>query len=153
MTNILKTLQVKIKKLQHAGDLPLPSYATLHSAGMDLLAAVGKPVMIEPMKRLLVPTGIAIALTEGYEAQVRSRSGLAYKHGISVINSPGTIDADYRGEIFVPLINLSENKYIIERGMRIAQMIVGQFSTVSWNMVDDLDATVRNTNGFGSTGI
>jgi dUTP pyrophosphatase len=153
MTSALKTLLIQIKKLSHASDLPLPSYATLHSAGMDLLAAIEESVVIAPMKRFLVPTGIAIALPEGYEAQVRSRSGLAYKHGISVINSPGTIDSDYRGEIFVPLINLSDEKYMIERGMRIAQMIISQFTTVSWNITDNLDVTIRNNAGFGSTGV
>jgi len=104
------------------------------------------------MERYLCPTGIAIALPEGFEAQIRSRSGLAYKNGIIVINAPGTIDSDYRGEVFVPLINLSNKDFIIERGMRIAQMVVSQFSQVNWNIVEDLDSTARGSGGFGSTG-
>lgn len=150
MTN---TIKVKIKKLSHSSDLPLPSYATLHSAGMDLLACINENKYLKPMERFLCPTGIAIALPVEYEAQIRSRSGLAYKHGIIVVNSPGTIDADYRGEVFVPLINLSSSDFLIERGMRIAQMIVGQFSVVNWNIVEELEETDRSTGGFGSTGI
>ena len=149
----MTSLHIKILQLEHAKELPLPAYATIHSAGMDLLAAVDTDIVIKPMKRFLCPTGIAIALLEGYEAQVRPRSGLAYKNGITVINAPGTIDADYRGEIFVPLINLGEEEFKIERGMRIAQMIIGKFSTVAWNLVDELNTTARNAAGFGSTGI
>lgn len=147
------SLQVKIKKFPHAEGLPLPSYATLHSAGMDLLAAIPEKKFLKPMERFLVPTGIAIALPMGYEAQIRSRSGLAAKNGVTVLNSPGTIDPDYRGEVFVPLINLSDQDFTIERGMRVAQMIVAQFSTVNWNLFDELDETERNAGGFGSTGV
>lgn len=147
------SIQVEVKKLPHANDLPLPSYATLHSAGMDLLSAISEKKILKPMERFLCPTGISIALPVGYEAQIRSRSGLAYKNGIVVVNSPGTIDADYRGEVFVPLINLSSEDFIIERGMRIAQMIIGQFTTVNWNLVEILSDTDRAAGGFGSTGV
>ena len=150
MSNLL---QVQITKLKHYLDLPLPSYATLHSAGMDLLAAINETQILKPLQRLLIPTGIAIALPIGYEGQIRSRSGLAYKNGIIVINSPGTIDPDYRGEIFVPLINLSDQDFTIERGMRIAQIIIGQFSPVSWDVMESLEASDRGNGGFGSTGI
>jgi dUTP pyrophosphatase len=148
-----KLLQVKIKKLQHADGLTLPSYATLHSAGMDLLAAINENKVLKYMERILIPTGIAIALPIGYEAQIRSRSGLAAKNGVVVINAPGTIDSDYRGEVFVPLINFDKQEFIIERGMRIAQMVIGAFSNISWNLVDVLDETERNDGGFGSTGV
>ncbi len=150
MSNLL---QVKIKRLQHSDGLPLPSYATLHSAGMDLLAAIDEKKILKYMERLLIPTGIAIALPIGYEAQIRSRSGLASKNGVVVINAPGTIDSDYRGEIFVPLINFDKQDFIIERGMRIAQMVISAFTNVSWNIVDILDETERNSGGFGSTGV
>ena len=150
MSNLL---QVKIKKIIHADDLPLPSYATLYSAGMDLLAAIYDKKILKPMERFLIPTGISIALPVGYEAQIRSRSGLAAKNGIIVINAPGTIDADYRGEIFVPLINLGNEEFVIERGMRIAQMIISKFSNVCWDIVENLDNTDRNEGGFGSTGV
>ncbi len=148
-----KLLQVKIKKLQHSDGLPLPSYATLYSAGMDLLAAIDKNKVLKYMERILIPTGIAIALPIGYEAQIRSRSGLASKNGVVVINAPGTIDSDYRGEVFVPLINFDKQEFIIERGMRIAQMVIGAFSNISWNLVDVLDETERSDGGFGSTGV
>ena len=148
-----KLLQVKIKKLQHSDGLPLPSYATLYSAGMDLLAAIDGNKVLKYMERILIPTGIAIALPIGYEAQIRSRSGLASKNGVVVINAPGTIDSDYRGEVFVPLINFDKQEFIIERGMRIAQMVIGAFSNISWNLVDVLDETERSDGGFGSTGV
>lgn len=148
----MSNIQVKIKTLPHSEDLPLPSYATIHSAGMDLMAAISEPKVLRPNERYLCPTGIAIALPEGFEAQIRSRSGLAYKNGVVVVNSPGTIDSDYRGEIFVALINLSQEEFIIERGTRVAQMIISQFSQVNWNLVPDLDDTGRGAGGFGSTG-
>ena len=150
MSNLL---QVPIKKFPHAASLPLPSYATLGSAGLDLLAAIEENLILEPGKRLLVPTGIAIALPRGYEAQIRPRSGLAYKNGITLINSPGTIDSDYRGEIFLPLVNFSDQAFIIERGIRIAQMIITSYAVVEWNLVEDLEISHRNTGGFGSTGL
>lgn len=144
---------VSIKKLSNLGDLPLPSYATVDSAGMDLIAAIDSDIVLKPFERKAIPTGIAIGLPEGYEAQVRPRSGLALKSGITVANAPGTIDADYRGEVCAILINLSDQDFVISRGMRIAQMIVAPYSRVSWNIVSELSETVRGAGGFGSTGI
>ncbi len=144
---------VSIKKLPNLGDLPLPSYATIDSAGMDLTAAIDADIILKPFERKAIPTGIAIGLPEGYEAQVRPRSGLALKSGITVANAPGTIDADYRGEVCAILINLSDQDFVISRGMRIAQMIVAPYSRVSWNIVSELSETARGAGGFGSTGI
>ncbi len=146
MTNI-----VKIQKLQHFGEL-LPSYSTKYSAGMDLAAANIEPITIKSGEIKLIPTGICIALANDLEAQIRPRSGLALKHGITVLNSPGTIDADYRGEIKVILINHSKEDFIIERGMRIAQMVVAEYQQISWDEVNNLDNTDRGIGGFGSTG-
>ncbi len=143
---------VKIKILVNGEGLPLPKYGTTHSAGMDLMAAVDEDVVLKPMDRTLIPTGIAIALPDGYEAQIRPRSGLAIKNGISILNSPGTIDADYRGEIKVIVINLGSEDFTITRGMRISQMIIAPFTQIEWEKVDDLEATERNEGGFGSTG-
>lgn len=137
-----------INKSHHA----LPSYATPLSAGMDLRANIDEPITLQPLERRLVPTGIYIALPEGFEAQVRPRSGLATKHGITVINSPGTVDADYRGELKVSLVNLSNEPFTIEDGERIAQMIVARHETVTWNEVETLDETERGAGGWGSTG-
>lgn len=131
---------------------PLPAYETTHSAGMDLRAFTGRPVTLKPMERRLIPTGLYIELPEGYEAQVRPRSGLALKHGISVLNSPGTIDADYRGEIGVILINLSENEYIVSDGDRIAQMVIAKHEKAKLVQVDVIDATERGEGGFGHSG-
>ncbi len=144
---------VSIKKLPNLGDLPLPSYATVDSAGMDLIAAIDADIVLKPFERKAVPTGIAIGLPQGYEAQVRPRSGLALKNGITVANAPGTIDADYRGEVCAILINLSDQDFVISRGMRIAQMIVAPYSRVSWNIVSELSETERGAGGFGSTGL
>jgi dUTP pyrophosphatase len=144
---------VSIKRLPNLGDLPMPAYATIQSAGMDLFSASANEMVIKPMQRVLVPCGIAIGLPIGYEAQVRPRSGLAMKHGITVLNAPGTIDADYRGEISVLLVNLGDAEFVISRGMRIAQMVIAQHSVVNWNVVEELDETVRGEGGFGSTGI
>ena len=144
---------VSIKALPNYKGLHLPSYATIGSAGVDLLAAIEHDITLESQQRFLVPSGIAISLPSGFEAQVRSRSGLAIKNGISVLNSPGTIDSDYRGEIKICLINLSNDPFIITRGMRIAQMIVSKYETVNWNIVEILDDTSRSSGGFGSTGI
>ncbi len=130
----------------------LPQYSTDYSAGMDLYANLEKSVTIEPMERRLISTGIFIELPEGYEAQVRPRSGLAVKHGITVLNTPGTIDADYRGEVRVIIINLSEHSYTINDGDRIAQMIVNKFEKVEWSESDKLNDSVRGTGGFGHTG-
>ncbi len=137
-----------INKSQHS----LPSYATTASAGMDLRANLTTPIVLKPMQRCLVPTGLYIALPEGYEAQVRPRSGLAIKKGITVLNSPGTIDADYRGEICVILVNLSTEDFVIENGERIAQMVIAQHEQVEWETVEILDETERGAGGFGHTG-
>lgn len=146
-------IQVKVVQLAHGADLDLPQYATPQSAGMDLLAAVDAAVTLAPMARAIIPTGLAIALPDGYEAQVRPRSGLAAKHGLTVANAPGTIDADYRGEVGVILINLGTEPFVIERGMRIAQMIVAPVVQAQWVVVGDLDDTARGQGGFGSTGV
>lgn len=145
-------VNVALVKLPHAADLALPAYATEHSAGMDLLAAVQGDVTIAPGARVLVPTGISIALPEGFEAQVRPRSGLAFKNGVTVLNAPGTIDADYRGEVGVILINHGDAPFVITRGMRIAQMIIAPYSRAKWQQVEMLDNSVRGEGGFGSTG-
>jgi len=147
-----RQIPVQVMRLAHGADLPLPDYATADSAGADLLAAVDTPMSLEPGQRALVPTGIAIALPSGYEAQVRPRSGLALKHGITGLNSPGTIDADYRGEIGVILINHGDEAFIVERGMRIAQMVIAPVTLADWREVESLDDTARGAGGFGSTG-
>ena len=146
-------VKVNVTQLPHGKDLPLPQYATSQSAGVDLMAAITDDIILKPMQRTLVPTGIAIALPEGYEAQIRPRSGLAFKHGVTVANAPGTIDADYRGEIKALLINLSQEDFVITRSMRIAQMIIAPVSHVQWNEVQSLDETQRSDGGFGSTGV
>jgi dUTP pyrophosphatase len=145
-------LAVPVVRLPHADGLELPAYATDHSAGLDLLAAVAEPVTLAPGQRALIPTGLAIALPEGFEAQVRPRSGLALKHGIGVLNSPGTIDADYRGEVGVILINHGDRPFVVERGMRVAQMVVLPVPRVRLMEVDELDETARGSGGFGHTG-
>ncbi len=141
-----------VHRLEQARDLPLPSYASAHAAGLDLLAAVSEPVVLEPGGRAVLPTGIAIALPEGFEAQVRPRSGLAARNGVTVLNSPGTIDADYRGEVAVILINLGDAPFRVERGMRIAQLVVAPVATVRWQEMARLSETARAEGGFGSTG-
>ena len=133
-------------------DLALPRYMTTGAAGMDVGAAVQEPLTIAPMQIRLVPTGFAVALPEGFEAQIRPRSGLAVKHGITVVNAPGTIDADYRGEIGCILINHGSAAFTVERGLRIAQMVVAPVTRAAWQEVDDLDETARGAGGFGSTG-
>ena len=139
-------------KVHYSGKHALPQFETTQSAGMDLRANIDVPVVLQPGDRTLIPTGIKIALPEGYEAQIRPRSGLAYKHGITVLNSPGTIDADYRGDVGVLLINHGREAFTIEDGMRVAQMVVAQYSQFEWESVEDLDETARGTGGFGSTG-
>lgn len=146
------TVTIKIQQLPHGANLPLPEYATLHAAGVDLMAAIDADITLAPMERKLVPTGISIALPDAFEAQIRPRSGLAFKNGITVLNTPGTIDADYRGEIKVLLINLSNEAFTITPGMRIAQMVVAPVSRVSFEQVETLEASVRGAGGFGSTG-
>ena len=145
--------QILIKRLPNSKGLNLPEYATSQSAGMDLVAANDEDIVLKPLARVVVPTGLSIALPDGYEAQVRPRSGLALKHGISVPNSPGTIDADYRGEVGVILINLSNEDFVINRGMRIAQMVINKYQKVSWQQVEVLPDSVRGSGGFGSTGV
>lgn len=146
-------IDVEIKQLPHAEGLDLPRYATEHSAGMDLHAAVDTDITLKPGERKLVETGLSIALPDGYEAQIRPRSGLAFKHGVTVLNTPGTIDADYRGEIKVILANLGDENFTVTRGMRVAQMVIASYTHVTWNAVEELDETVRGEGGFGSTGV
>ena len=143
---------VPVKRLPHGVDIPLPKYATALSAGVDLIAAVAAAVVLKPGARTIIPTGIAIQLPTGFEAQVRPRSGLAAKHGVTVLNSPGTIDADYRGEVGVILINHGAEAFSVERGMRIAQMVIAPIAVAVWQEVGDLDNTQRGAGGFGSTG-
>ncbi|MEE1233162.1 MAG: dUTP diphosphatase [Phocaeicola sp.] len=137
-----------INKSKH----PLPAYATEMSAGMDLRANLSEPVVLKPLERCLIPTGLFIALPAGYEAQVRPRSGLALKKGITLLNSPGTIDADYRGEIGVILVNLSSEEFVVNDGERIAQLVIARYEQIQWEMVDTLDETQRGAGGFGHTG-
>ena len=146
------TVKIRIAREPGCADLPLPSYATLHAAGMDICAAVTEPMVVEPGRRCLVPTGLRIALPPGVEAQIRPRSGLAIKHGISMVNAPSTIDADYRGEIKVILINHGEEPFTIQRGDRIAQMIIAPVCRAQPALVEILPATARSDGGFGHTG-
>ena len=147
-----KSIPVSIKRLPHGADLPLPAYETAHAAGLDLPAAVEVDLVLQPGAKALVPTGLAIALPEDYEAQVRPRSGLAAKHAVTVLNSPGTIDADYRGEVKVILINLGEEDVTIRRGERIAQLIIAPVTQLALVETETLSQTVRGEGGFGSTG-
>lgn len=140
-------------KVVNRGHQQLPAYATPQSAGMDLRANIEEPVVLHPMERRLIPTGLHIALPEGYEAQVRPRSGLALKHGLTVLNSPGTIDADYRGEVGVLLINLSQEDFVINDGERIAQMVIAKHEQADFVMVEELDQTERGEGGYGHTGV
>lgn len=144
-------MKVAVTQLHHR-ELELPKYMTPDAAGMDLLAAVDEPVLLKPMERCLIPTGIAIALPENTEAQIRPRSGLALKHGITILNAPGTIDADYRGEIKVLLINLGNEEYAIEPGERMAQIVFAAVKKAEWEIVDRLDDSERSSGGFGHTG-
>ncbi len=146
-------MKVEIVRLPHAKDLPLPQYATAGSAGMDLSAAVENDVTIGPSKREVIPTGVCIELPEGFEAQVRPRSGLAAKNGITVLNTPGTVDSDYRGEIKVVLINLGDTPFAVTRGMRIAQMIIARHERATLVETETLSDTARGAGGHGSTGI
>lgn len=150
----MNEIKVSITKLDNFKSLSLPKHATADSAGVDLLSALDEDVLVKPLERVLIPTGIAIAIPAGFEAQIRSRSGLSIKYGITVINAPGTIDSDYRGEIKIPLINLGNKDFIVERGMRIAQMIISQYYKINWNLLDQLpESTTRGNAGFGSTGL
>ncbi|GIZ15978.1 deoxyuridine 5'-triphosphate nucleotidohydrolase [Capnocytophaga catalasegens] len=142
---------IQIKIINQSNN-PLPAYQTILSAGMDIQAYISEPITIKPLERVLVKTGLFIELPQGYEAQIRPRSGLALKKGITVLNSPGTIDADYRGEIGVILINFSQENFVIESGERIAQMVIAQHETIQWKSVTSLSTTQRGEGGFGSTG-
>lgn len=147
------TINVKIKRLPHALGLELPQYETSHAAGMDLVTAIEEAVTLKPMERRVIPTGLSLAIPPGFEAQIRPRSGLALKQGLSIPNSPGTIDADYRGEVGIIVINLSPEDIVIKRGDRIAQMVFTPVVQASFQEVEDLDATARGSGGFGSTGV
>ena len=146
------TPTIQVVRLPHAADLPLPSYATAGAAGMDLLAAVTAPLTVAPGARALVPTGLRLAIPAGYELQVRPRSGLALKNGITVLNSPGTIDEDYRGELGVIILNAGQEPFTVERGMRIAQAVLAPVTRAAWAEVAELPETARGGGGFGSTG-
>ena len=143
-------ITVKIINKSHH---PVPQYSTASSAGMDLRACIGSPIVLKPLQRTLVPTGIYMALPEGYEAQVRPRSGLAFKHGVTVMNTPGTIDADYRGEVGVILINLGQEDFVINDGERIAQMVIARYEQAELLAVEVLDETERGSGGFGHSGV
>ena len=146
-------MKVAIQRLAHALDLPLPAYATPGAAGLDLFAAVDQELVLEPGRRAAVPTGIAIAVPDGFEAQVRPRSGLALRHGVTVLNAPGTIDSDYRGEIAAILVNLGPESFAVARGMKIAQLVIAAHARVEWDETTTLDNTPRGAGGFGSTGL
>jgi dUTP pyrophosphatase len=148
----MRSIAVQIQRLAHGADLPLPAYQSAHAAAMDLHAAVEASATIEPGRIALIGCGFAMALPDGYEAQVRPRSGLASKHGLMVVNAPGTIDADYRGEVKVALINLGPGPFVVERGMRIAQLVVAPVTRAVWHPVDAVPGTERGAGGFGSTG-
>jgi len=150
---VANTLRVQIRRLPASEGLPLPTYMTANAAGMDLHAAIAADIIVAPGGIVLVPTGLEVAIPDGFEGQVRPRSGLAVRHGISLPNTPATIDADYRGEIRVPLINLGGEPFAIERGMRIAQLIVAPVVRVAWDEVAELPATVRAGQGFGHSGV
>ena len=148
----MSTITIKIKKLSHGQDLLLPSYATLGSSGVDLLAATKDDIILKPFNRSIIPTAITMEIPDNYEGQIRSRSGITAKHGVKVLNSPGTIDSDYRGEIKVILINLGEKEFTILRGMKIAQLVISPYYKILWQE-DVLTSTERNEGGFGSTGV
>jgi dUTP pyrophosphatase len=148
----MKAIKVKVKVLPHGANLPLPVYATEGSAGMDLRAAITEAWVLKPGERKLVPTGLAISIPRGYEAQVRPRSGLALKHGVTMLNTPGTIDSDYRGEVGVIMANLGQEDFTIQPGDRVAQMVFSAVTRVEWKKVEELDATERHAGGFGHTG-
>ncbi len=151
-TNMYQMDKVVVNIINDSSN-PLPAYETAGSAGMDLRASLAEPVVLQPLQRALIPTGLRIALPEGYECQIRPRSGLAAKHGITVLNAPGTIDADYRGEIKVILVNLSDEPFTINPGERVCQMVVARYSRVDWAQAAELDETARGSGGFGHTGV
>ena len=149
----MRKIEVPIKTHPHYEGLNLPDYQTVGASGIDLLAAIEVPIRLVPGQRSLIPTGISISLPHGTEAQVRPRSGLALKHGITMLNSPGTIDSDYRGEIKVIMVNLGQEDFMVERGMRIAQLVIAEVVKANWVSADNLDATHRSSGGFGHTGV
>ncbi len=146
-------VRIRVKRLPHGEGIELPSYATEHAAGLDLRAAVTEPVTLKPLERALIPTGFVFEIPEGYEGQIRPRSGLALRKGITLLNSPGTVDADYRGEVKVLLINLGQEPVTVERGERIAQMIIAPVSRAELVEVEEVSTTLRGDGGFGSTGV
>lgn len=148
----MKRVRIPVERLPHGRDLPLPEYMSDGASGLDLLAAVDGPVTLAPGERRLIPTGLRLAVPKGYEAQVRPRSGLALRHGITLLNSPGTIDADYRGEVAVILVNFGEEPFTVSRGERVAQLVVAPVAQAVWDEEAELDATLRGTGGFGHTG-
>lgn len=149
----LSFVTIPLQHLSHGKDLPLPAHATADAAGLDLCAAIDQEITLNPLERVLIPCGFMMALPQGFEAQIRPRSGLAFKNGVTVLNAPGTIDADYRGEIKVLLINLGHGPFQITRGMRIAQMIISRYTKATWQVCENLDSsTSRGVQGFGSTG-
>jgi dUTP pyrophosphatase len=145
-------MKIAIRRLPHAEDLPLPAYATAGAAGLDLFAAVENDILLPPGGRAAVPTGVALALPEGFEAQIRPRSGLALRHGVTVLNAPGTIDSDYRGEVAAILINHGDEVFAVARGMKIAQLVIAPHARVEWSETASLESTLRGSGGFGSTG-
>ncbi|MBI4745786.1 MAG: dUTP diphosphatase [Deltaproteobacteria bacterium] len=149
----MERIDVKIKRVRDRGDITLPRYMTSHSAGMDLYADTEGEIILQPMERRLIPTGIAIALPDGFEAQIRPRSGIAINHGITLLNSPGTIDADYRGEVSVIMINLGDKPFTVKRGDRIGQMVINKIYHAAWDKVQELEKTERGAGGFGHTGL
>jgi dUTP pyrophosphatase len=146
-------MNIQFKKLDHARDLPLPSYESKYAAGMDIRAALKESIELSPNERKLIPTGLKMAMPQGYEAQIRPRSGLAYRNGITMLNTPGTIDADYRGEVKVLAVNLGSEPFLIDHGDRIAQMVIAPVTQADINEVDELSETERAEGGFGSTGV
>ncbi len=148
-----ETAQILVKCLPHHAGLKLPSYSSEGASGMDLTAACDQDILLNPGERALIPTGIAISLPPGHEAQIRPRSGLALKHGIGLLNAPGTIDSDYRGEVKIIVINLGQEPFRITRGLKIAQMVVAQYVPASFKVTQELDVTLRNDGGFGHTGL
>jgi dUTP pyrophosphatase len=144
---------IDVVQLDHAKDLPLPAYETADAAGMDVRAALSEPITLAPGERKAIPTGLKMAIPSGYEVQVRPRSGLAIKKGITMINAPGTVDADFRGEVHVLIVNHSDEPFVVEHGERIAQLVVAPVVQATWNVVDTLDETARGEGGFGSTGV
>jgi len=149
----LERIVIKVKRLEGSADLPLPDYETEGSSGMDIRASVKEPVLMEPGEIKLIPTGLAVSIPQGYEGQIRPRSGLAFKYGVGLVNSPGTIDSDYRGEISIIMINWGEKPFTIKRGDRIAQMIISKVYRADLLEIDDLDSTKRGEGGFGHSGI